>query len=109
MARAGAYPAAAALTKTTAEPWPPVDWLEKRIQVIDLDYGTENAGFVNEHSGEWSPYRGAFSRITLRMRDGDELWTFVSPPETWRRLMGRQGVTLVRQGKAIEHVVLKMN
>ena len=108
MARAGAY-AAAALTKTTAEPWPPVDWLEKRIGLIDLDYGTENAGFVNEHSGEWSPYRRAFSRIALRMRDDDELWTFASPPETWRRLMGRRGVALVRQGKAIEHVVLEMN
>ena len=108
IARAKAY-AAAVLTNTTAEPRPPVDWLEEKIRLADLGCETGNAGFVNDKSGDWTPYREAFSRIALRMRDGDELWTFTSPPETWRRRMGRRGVTLVRQGKAIEHVVLEMN
>jgi hypothetical protein len=109
IARAKAY-AAAVLTSTTAEASPPVDWLEERIRLADLRCETETGrGSVNDNSGEWTPYREAFSRIALRMRDGDELWTFASPPDTWRALMGRRGVALVRQGKVIEQVVLEMN
>ena len=39
--------------------------------------------------GEWEAQKA-------ELKPGDELWTFTSPPESWKRLMGRAGIALVR-------------
>ena len=41
--------------------------------------------------------------------EGDELWYFCSPPEPWAALCGRACIALVRDGRLVETVILRMN
>jgi hypothetical protein len=43
------------------------------------------------------------------MAPGDELWEFMSPPETWAHLAGRAGIALVRDGEIIDSFLTLMN
>jgi hypothetical protein len=43
------------------------------------------------------------------MHEGDQLWTFTSPPETWQALAGRSGIALLRDGQIVGHHVTLMN
>jgi hypothetical protein len=78
-------------------------WLQSTATVADLE--TENLvngvpfGFCN---GEWEAMKAA-------MLPGDELWRFSSPSEDWERLMGWEGVALVRHGEVVSCVVTGMN
>lgn len=47
--------------------------------------------------------------LKTQMIDGDELWYFCSPQETWRKLYGRAGLAVVRGGRVVETLVLLMN
>lgn len=45
-----------------------------------------------------------------KVRDGDELWYFKTPPATWQKRMGRMGVAVTRKGVVVAHAsVGKMN
>jgi hypothetical protein len=66
---------------------PPQEWLEKKIG---------EAGTV-EWQGHTEPERG------------DEVWSFRSPPESWKQLMGTGGVCLVRRGKIVDGYVTVVN
>ncbi len=50
-----------------------------------------------------------WEELKARMRTGDEIWTFRSPPESWQDLAGRAGVALVRSNKMIDAIVTVMN
>ena len=39
------------------------------------------------------------------MYEGDELWEFCSPPETWENLYGRAGFAVVRDSVVIDYLV----
>jgi hypothetical protein len=39
----------------------------------------------------------------------DELWTFATSAESFRRLAGRAGIVLLRDGNAIAEIVTLMN
>jgi hypothetical protein len=56
-------------------------------------------GFCND---EWES-------LKARMQATDELWTFSSPPEDWARLMGWEGIALVRAGEIVDLLVLAQN
>jgi hypothetical protein len=43
------------------------------------------------------------------MVNGDELWRFLSPRETWRQMAGRGGVVLLRNGRSILDEATIMN
>ena len=47
--------------------------------------------------------------LTLRILDGDELWAYSSPSESWTKLIGRAGYALVRDGRIIANAVTAMN
>ena len=47
--------------------------------------------------------------LMLRMREGDELRHFRSPPKSWQDMHGRAGIALVRNGKVIDHIVTELN
>lgn len=74
-------------------PFPPIEWLEKRVDIDEADVG---------NLPEWK-------RIKMRFTEHDELWTFSSPAEYWAGLAGRAGVALVRNGRPIAHVTTLMN
>jgi hypothetical protein len=40
-----------------------------------------------------------------QMQEGDELWTFCTPPETWEHMAGLGGIALVRRGKWVAKIV----
>ncbi len=56
-------------------------------------------GFIND---EW---------IVLKeqMLDGDELWEFESPGETWSALCGRKGICVVRDGDIVAYIETSLN
>lgn len=51
----------------------------------------------------------AVRNLLDQMRDGDELWLFCSPPESWAALAGRSGVAVVREGRIISSALTLMN
>ena len=51
----------------------------------------------------------AFTEIVLRLRDDDEIRHFSSPGDTWRMMMGRSGIAIVRDGRAIASLITMMN
>jgi len=97
-----------------ATPVIPNAWLEKRITVAEAEAthrgirddrvkrfpdAAKPFGFGNR---EWEELKGL-------MMPGDQIWTFSSPPDSWRDLAGRAGVALVRNGVPVRVVVTVMN
>lgn len=78
-------------------------WLQSKATVLELEaeqlINGVPFGFCN---GEWEALKSA-------MQTGDEVWRFSSPTEDWERLMGWEGVALVRSGQIIQCVVTGMN
>jgi hypothetical protein len=50
-----------------------------------------------------------WKELLAEMTDGDEIWTFSSSETTWRSLMGREGVPLVRNGEVIAVVLTRFS
>ena len=48
-----------------------------------------------------------FKKVKLKV--GDQFWSYSSPPETWERMCGRMGTALVRQGRIIKTELRMMN
>jgi hypothetical protein len=40
-----------------------------------------------------------------QMQEGDELWMFCTPLETWEHMAGRRGIALVRHGKWVAKII----
>jgi hypothetical protein len=71
--------------------WPPAEWLVKQISIDD----TSEAA--------------AISKLVPLMLPGDELWTYFSPPESWKLMMGTAGIVLVRDSRIISEVETMCN
>ena len=81
------------------------DWLTKKVTLEELEQPT------SEESGS-SPFGHMNYRwleIKSQMLPGDELWRFSSPMPTWQLLMGRAGISLVRDGEIVDSMILMMN
>jgi hypothetical protein len=87
-----------------------ISWLQRQTtveqaeadnMVSDQDLGPDPVpfGFINK---EWR-------ELLAQMQEGDELWEFESPPETWENLAGRQGIALIRDCKVVAVIVTLMN
>ena len=44
-----------------------------------------------------------------KIQEGDELWRFSSPQESWEHLAGRAGICIVRDGEITDSLVTIMN
>ena len=44
-----------------------------------------------------------------KMQDGDELWYYRTPPETWAAFCGREGYVLVRDDTVVHEILLSIN
>ena len=64
--------------------WPPVEWLVEPA-----------ADITAEEYSAW------FKGQKLVIQEGDVVWRFSSPPDSWRYLAGRAGFALVRDGKIV--------
>jgi len=78
-------------------------WLQRRAGISELEA---------EHSVNGIPFgfcNGEWEALKSKMLSGDELWTFSSPQEDWDRLMGREGIALLRAGEIVDFLVTAQN
>ncbi|MBN1798382.1 MAG: hypothetical protein JW822_07380 [Spirochaetales bacterium] len=87
-----------------------ISWLQNRttveqaeadnmVTLEDLGPDPVPFGYINE---QWQEF-------LAQMREGDELWEFESPPETWDNLAGRKGIALIRDCEVVALIVTLMN
>jgi hypothetical protein len=86
------------------------EWLSKRITVAEA----EAANLVRDDPLGAEPVAFGFMNdrwcaLLAQMQDGDELWEFCSPSESWQRLAGTAGVALVRNGEVVDSIVTLLN
>lgn len=51
--------------------------------------------------GRIAAYTRPGAEVLARLREGDELWWYETPQETWDALCGRAGFALVRDGEIV--------
>jgi hypothetical protein len=91
--------------------FPPRDWLQSKMSREEFEKEFANAlgdperRFLNPSSR----FDGEFIEFLAMWQEGDELWTYSSPPETSRALMGRGGIALVRDGRSVAQIMTLMN
>lgn len=87
----------------SSPPYPPSEWLGSVIQHGDaLPPLFKDMPPPVVQDTQWR-------HLKAHMTDSDELRLFCSSGESWSKLTGRSGVALVRNGRAIAHVVTIMN
>jgi hypothetical protein len=59
---------------------------------------------VEAAEARWKPLRK--NPRWYKLKEGDELWNFRSPPRTWPAKLGAAGVALVRNGKIVDNVTV---
>lgn len=59
--------------------------------------------------GSKGPTNRMWSRLKVRMIEGDELWFFVRPPDSLGRPSDQAGYVLVRDGHPIDYVHTALN
>lgn len=86
------------------------NWIKKRVSKEEaeknhmvlskaLDPSPVPFGFQN---AEWN-------KLVSQMKEGDELWEYASAPDTWKKLSGRAGILLIRDGKTVDGLVTRMS
>jgi hypothetical protein len=84
------------------------EWLRRRVTVAEA----EAAHMVRADSLEPVPFgflNGRWRELVASMAEGDELWEFRSPPDSWAILVGRGGYCVVRGGRVVGSIVTAMN
>jgi hypothetical protein len=87
-----------------------VEWLQRRVSVEQV----EAAHMVRHERLGTAPVafgfdNGRWRELITQMQDGDELWEYTSPAETWANMAGRAGYALVREGKIVGQITTLMN
>lgn len=50
--------------------------------------------------------RMAWQKLKAKAQEGDEIWAFANPSNTWKKLGKQTGYALVRNGKIVESTVV---
>lgn len=50
--------------------------------------------------------RMAWQKLKAQLQEGDELWAFTNPSNTWKKLGKQTGYAIVRGGKIVQHTVV---
>jgi hypothetical protein len=66
---------------------------------------TEPAHTVQNERPSSPVWNDRWRAFLAQMQEGDELWTFCTPPETWEHMVGLGGIVLVRHGKMVSKIV----
>lgn len=89
---------------------PFADWLVGRTTVAEA----EAAHMV--HTDRLGPdpvpfgfMHAKWRRLVDGLQEGDELWEYRSPPESWDLMAGRAGYWVVRDGEIVDGVVTEMS
>jgi hypothetical protein len=78
-------------------------WLQNRVTFAEIDSIYGNSPSEN--------FRREYHEFKAQFQEGDELWYFCSPPESWGKkcLAGRAGYMLIRKGEVVASIVTLMN
>jgi hypothetical protein len=52
------------------------------------------------------PFTPEWEAFKAEMVEGDELWIWRTPPESWKQRRGRGGYAIVRNGEPTEHFIV---
>jgi hypothetical protein len=76
----------------------PKEWLTQRV---------ENAP-IAAHRGlaPMAALRMAWEKLKRDAGEGDEMWAFQNPSNTWKKLGKHSGYAIVRGGKVVQSVVV---
>ena len=92
------------------------DWLIKSVTVPELEAAMLRNEQRIEKSGVYSfapldniTNTDEWKKIKSSLIEGDEIWEYCSPGETWAKMMGRTGICLVRNDEVIMDIVTTMN
>ncbi len=87
-------PLAAPAAITCPQPAVAIDpaWLEERASLAQLEFALCDD-------------LATLRRAHACLRPGDEIWTFATPPETWKAGAGRAGFAIVRDGAIVGGVL----
>lgn len=78
----------------------PPEWLTQRV---------ENAPISEHRNLPQMPamrIRMAWDKLKKEQKEGDELWAFANPSNTWKKLGKHTGYALVRNGKIVKSTVV---
>ena len=78
----------------------PNEWLTQR---------TENGPIAPHRNLPDMPalrIRMAWQKLKIQAREGDELWAFENPSNTWKKLGKHTGYALVRNGRIVQSTVV---
>jgi hypothetical protein len=92
----------------------PSDWLRKRITIVEAE--DDNPGISDDRVSRFPEAAQPFGFLnrqweTLKaeMKPSDELWTFISPADSWQQFIGRMGIALLRDGNVIDVIFTEYN
>lgn len=87
------------------------NWLRQCLEIqFDLDKPFVHINdelFQREEDYYFNSVEGI--ELVSCMKEGDELWHFKSPPNTWKMHAGREGIALVSKGEIIDYFVIRRN
>lgn len=78
----------------------PTEWLTERVENAPTSYHRDRPPTVALR------IRMAWQKLKRQAGEGDEVWAFVNPSNTWKKQGKRTGYALVRDGEVVESVVV---
>ena len=78
----------------------PPEWLTQRVE------NAPTSQHRNLSAMAAMRIRMAWQKLKAEARDGDELWAFENPANTWKKLGKHTGYALVRNGKIVKSTVV---
>jgi hypothetical protein len=78
----------------------PNEWLTQRVENRPIAQHRDLAPMAALR------VRREWEKLKALAGEGDELWAFANPSNTWKRLGRHTGYALVREGKIVQSVVV---
>lgn len=78
-----------------------MDWLTQRVENAPTSYHRDLPEMAALR------IRMAWQKLKRDSREGDEIWAFTNPANTWKKQGKNTGYALVRDGQIVESVVVK--
>jgi len=95
--------------RESARGWyPPKDWLGEERSAADF---RERMGKSLQSLSVFprSEFDAQLFHFMVMMEAGGRIFEFSSPAETWRHMMGREGLALVKDGRTLAFIKTRMN
>lgn len=78
----------------------PAEWLTQRVENAPLSQHRTLSQMASMR------IRMAYDKLKKELKEGDELWAFENPSNTWKKLGKHSGYAIVRNGKIVKSTVV---